>query len=759
MAIRYWRTDGSGNWADNANWDDTSSSGAGGASYPTSSDDVIFDRAYSPAATCTLAATAACKSLTMTGASGITIAGSSNITVWGSVTIPASGVTWTQTENFIISASATITIQMTFDSIAGLIVAPPSIASTITLASNLNLGAKFLYVYGVNGGTIFDSANYQIDCATFGDNLSASARTLTLGTSTINCTAVSFGGGEASSLTVTDTTHTINISSNSATANNFAGKAWGIVNWKSNASAARAHAITFGSGASFVQFNIDQLTDRRDCSLSFSGDFSVSDSCTWKSGGTGNDNPTYRLLIKSSAVGTTRTVTVSAASKTLTITDVDLQDIKVADTNTPTVTLTRVGDCGGNTKTTGGGYIKNVSDPKTVYLDAGTDNANLYSNYWSTSSGGGSPSLNNYPLPQDTAVVDNATWDDTGNTLTINAGLRVGNIDASGLTEANTIVLQSATYYGDLNLSGSGLTVTSTSDTVTIDARVKNEASDTLDINRGGSIGSGSLTVNSYGSGSTVKLLSALTLTGTATLTRGDFDLNGQTLTTTIFSSSNSNTRELKDTAGGGKIIVNGLTGTIFDMSTTTGLTVSNAPDIDIGDSNKTLTADVTFAGGGQAFGDFTVTKHAGDFDCIIQGSNTFGTLTCETPDAGEGGTYKYSDLQLTAETDQDITSLVATGDATNTINLKSTSGGSAATLSDTTGTNTVSYCAIQDITAEGGATWDADDGTNTDGSGNTGWTWPVGGGYAHDVGGVAAASIGKVGGVAAASIGKVGGK
>jgi hypothetical protein len=153
-------------------------------------------------------------------------------------------------------------------------------------------------------------------------------------------------------------------------------------------------------------------------------------------------------------------------------------------------------------------------------------------------------------------------------------------------------------------------------------------------------------------------------------------------------------------------------------------LTVNNAPDVQIGDGTKTLTGDVTFAGGGMTWGDFTVKKHAGNYDCIITGANTFGAVTLETPDA----TYQYSDIQFTSGTDNNITSLVATGTSSYTISIKAVTGASAATLSDTTGTNTLQYCTIQDITVEGGATFDVSDGTSTNVSGNTGWTWPSAG-------------------------------
>lgn len=213
------------------------------------------------------------------------------------------------------------------------------------------------------------------------------------------------------------------------------------------------------------------------------------------------------------------------------------------------------------------------------------------------------------------------------------------------------------------------------------------------------------------------QLTGSPTVTGTVTLIQRYLDLYGQTLTCGNFVSSNSNTREIKDTIGGGKIVLLGVTGTLFDTTTATNLTISNAPDIQIGDGTKTLTADVTFMGAGKTYGDFTVKKHAGNYDCIVTGANTFGVLTLETPDV----TYQYSDLQLTAETTTVISSLVIAGTSSYKPNLTSTTS-THATISDSSGTNIVTNCHITAVDATGGATFALGSGASiTDGE--VGWT------------------------------------
>jgi hypothetical protein len=107
-----------------------------------------------------------------------------------------------------------------------------------------------------------------------------------------------------------------------------------------------------------------------------------------------------RIMLRSSAVGTTRTLTVG----TLSADDCDFRDITIAGTaagGSPT----RAGDCGGNSGVT-------FPAPKTVYWNlAGTQNWSATA--WATTSGG-VPATNNFPLAQDTTV-----FDDTGSAGTV----------------------------------------------------------------------------------------------------------------------------------------------------------------------------------------------------------------------------------------------------------------------------------------------------------------------------------------------------
>lgn len=593
MAANLFTDGGDHNWNTAGNWSD---------GVPTSDDTVTV-----AAGTTSLIinATAVCASFDMTGTAGITISGSSQLTVSGNFTLDAN-CTWTHSGAIIINGAGTITSAgKSMSSITSMRITGASIA--LASSNALNIGTKPLYVNAAS--TTFTTNNNTITCGVFGDNTVSGAITLALGTSTINCTSVVFG---TCTLTKSTATETINITHSAMTTDKWNTASWGTVNITTTNTGAAV--LTQTGAATFNQFNVTQNSDRSDTYIAFTNDITINDSSSWIGGGTDQNDPTYRPLFCSSTDGSARTITVGAASKTLTFTDVDMMDIVVATTNSPTVTGTRVGDCGGNTNA-------GVSTPKTVYVDYGTTSTGYTTGCWSTSSGGGSPSTTNFPLPQDTGVIDNNSFDTTGRVFALNA-VRMGNIDASGLTESQQFTIGAGTYYGDVNLSGSGCATigfASAGVNAIFDARRATTLTITLtDTN----LGQGSLTVTS--NGGTVQLGSDVIITSdkTFTLTKGTLDLNGKTITCGTFSSSNTNTRTLQDAAGGGKIVIIGLTGTKFDLTTGTSLTISNAPDITIGDSASplTYTGDVTaILNSGYTFGDLTICDHAGDYSVLIQ--------------------------------------------------------------------------------------------------------------------------------------------
>jgi hypothetical protein len=472
--------------------------------------------------------------------------------------------------------------------------------SDVSLADDLTIGGGGnLLVNGHASTTSLITNNHTVTCAIFGDGGTAGAVTLTLGSSTINCTNVSFS---AATLTVSDNTATINVTSTADITSNLGNTTWGTggdTSFVYVMTGGKSLTIT-GDSNTVGSFSVSWTSVSIASALIFSGNLTVG---TFSVTGS---SVIARPSIYSTSPSVRRTITASTVSITGAV---DFGRIIGAGAGSWDLSGIASGDLGWNAGIT-------FRTPANYYATTLTANRAITDNIWSTTDDGTADGTSVFPLPQDTIVLNNNTGDNSNKKLTLSTSHRLGGIDASTLTESLTIEFNWNKVCGDIVLPASGLTVSSNASTFYIDSTSKNDASDTLDINSGASFGSVNIILSGY-QGS-YRLLENLTHTGTFTLTDHTLNLNGKTLTTATFSSSNYYTRELQ--FHGGKIVVNGLTGTIFDMSTATNLTVHDAGNIDIGDSNNTLTGDVTLNFGGKTFGDLKLTKHAGNYDYIIAG-------------------------------------------------------------------------------------------------------------------------------------------
>ena len=142
MANRYW-VNGSGNWGtgQTANWSATSG-GSGGASLPSTSDDVFFDE-LSGSGTVTLTSNISCKSLNTTGSSFSFVHGATvyTLTCAGNFTL-SSSTTWNGT--LLLNSASTITTNgvtlrnITFN----------NATATLTLNGALTSSGTFTYTAG-----------------------------------------------------------------------------------------------------------------------------------------------------------------------------------------------------------------------------------------------------------------------------------------------------------------------------------------------------------------------------------------------------------------------------------------------------------------------------------------------------------------------------------------------------------------------------------------------------------------------------------
>jgi hypothetical protein len=180
MASRYFVGTGTWNASLTTNWA-SSSGGAGGASVPTSTDDVFIDGLSGTSTVITTSGTISCLSLNFTGAITPTFAGNGTLSVFGNLTRIAA-MTWTFNGTFKFVATSTgKTIACAGGSwAAGILFA--GVGGGWTLQDALNATSQGITL--TNGA--ITSGNFPINCSSFTSN-NAATRSLTLGASIFTC--------------------------------------------------------------------------------------------------------------------------------------------------------------------------------------------------------------------------------------------------------------------------------------------------------------------------------------------------------------------------------------------------------------------------------------------------------------------------------------------------------------------------------------------------------------------------------------------
>lgn len=639
MADRYW-VGGTASWDATAGtkWA-TTSGGAGGASAPTINDDVFFD-ANSTGTVTFSGGDAIAKSINCTGFTG-TITGATaggSFTVGGSVTLVA-GMTYTNAGLATFTGTGTlITAGKTFSAVT-----VNGSGITLTLGDALNIGSR---VVTVTAGT-FNTAGYNVTSGGLSSS-NTNTRTITLGASTLTIsTASPITFTTSTNLTLNANTSQINLTGNGATLQGGSLTFYNV----SFTSLINPKEIT---GAN--TFNDLFLTTGTSAGLSqliIFGNQTVSGTFTC-AGGSGIG----RGFVLSDTIGTTRTITAAVVSAN----DCDFRDITIAGAAAP-ISPTRAGNCGGNSGIT-------FPAAKTVYR-VGTNGTWGGSSSWALTSGGAG-SNNNFPLPQDTAVIDESTT--LTGTLNL-ASLNISALDCSTRTTGITINFSAAaSRYGSLTL-GSGITVTGTS-AQTFSGR------STLVLTSAGKTITFPIVVEAPSG--TLQLGDALTTSNTITNTLGTLNANNYNLTCTTFASDNSNTRTI--TMGSGLWTLSG-TGTVWTTATTTGLTFNkNTANILLSDTSTTAR---TFTGGGLTYNKLTIGGATGTSTLTIGGANSFSELASDKTVAH---TITLSSNQGTIDT------WTITGTSGNVVTFNSSAAGTRRTFTLTNATTGIDYLAVQDI-------------------------------------------------------------
>jgi hypothetical protein len=343
----------------------------------------------------------------------MTLAGTSvGLTVSGSLEFPATNFTRTYTGTTTFNATTTgKTITTNGVSI--------STANFNGVGGEWTLGSAYIYGVGsitVTNGTFDTSAsNYAVTVLSF-SSTNSNIRTINLNGSTVTL-ASSWNMSTSANATVNAGTSTISMSASSAVFNGGA-LTYYNVQFTSTTSTTSTKSITGAN--TFNNLTIATIATAGCNRISISADQTINGTLT----ATGSDG-NRRMFVSSNTTGTARTLTCAAIAA---MTDVDFRDITIAGVAAP-LSGTRLGDCNGNTDITFGAGVD-----KYWNLAGG---GNWSSTAWATSSGGAVANTN-FPLVQDTVIIEN-TGLNTSATVTINAGYNIGIFDMSTRSNAMTL--------------------------------------------------------------------------------------------------------------------------------------------------------------------------------------------------------------------------------------------------------------------------------------------------------------------------------
>jgi hypothetical protein len=645
MATRYW-VGGTGNWSDATNhWAATSNGAPNVANLPTSADDVVFDNnsntgtsAFTVTVDGTSASPSLCANFSTSGLDGamtVSMSATAVLYCYASMTLPAANLTWTG-----VSGAALYFVSTT----TGNTFTPNSVTLTLTHVIFAGGGGAWTLVGTLSCNTLytnygtFNTGSYPIICSGFVRNQSSLAGTVNLGSSAITSSSTTAVSMIATNFTLNAGSSTISCSNASPT---FAGA--GLTYNNVSFTSTNGGGITITGANTFTSFSITNLTASNRKLLTFGANQTVSGTLTLNS----SNIATRRLLIVSDVVGTQRTITLNGTLASMT--DCDFRDIVTAGTY-GTWTGTRIGNGLNNS-----GITFNAA--KTVYWNLAAG-GNWAATAWATSSGG-TPAANNFPLAQDTAIIQN-TGLNTSATITYDVAWMFGTLDSSTRSNAFTLTIAATVtpnVCGNITLSsattitiggGTGFVLYGYGITQTITSNSASNASP--------------LTINSVGG--TCIFADNFTTPATITLNNGTLNLNNNTITCLTFS-SNSNTNVRTLAFGTGTIELTGNNATIWNCASVTNFTITGTPTVNCTYSGSTGTRTIS----NPTFSNVWIVNFnvSAGSDNIVMGSGTNINYTGFTGTQTLTGTSIYGNLTYGTG----MTTVTGTG----TLQLAGTSG------------------------------------------------------------------------------------
>jgi phage baseplate assembly protein gpV len=593
MADRYW-VGGTANWDGTAGtkWA-TTSGGAGGASVPTSADNVFFD-ANSGAVTVTLNAIGECNNLNFTGFTGTWSAVNYPITIYGNLTVVAA-MTWNGGAMTFNGATTGKTVTTNGKTLTG-----SSLTFNTTGGGWILQDALVCDNIGVYSGTL-DTNSKNV---TVNSSITLSGGTLTCGASTIIALSWVIFGGTLNAGTSTIKIDPLGTSSFATATFSFAATYYNFEIYGAQTN------VNFAANSVFTNLKIAPITSSAQVSLSAN----ITVSGTFTSNGTSVQN---RNFIYSNL----RNVQRGINAATVSIQDTDFRDIDANGAAVPwALTTQRAGDLGNNSDI-------NFPAPVTRYAVAPGNWSSTA--VWSTTSGGATGA--SVPLPQDTAVFDASTGPGT---YTFNVS-NIGGVDASACGARVLTLPAPINVYKSFILSPA-LTFTHNTYQILF-------------------LGAGSNTINTATKqiyyayiGGNYTLAGDLSLVSNLLLNGGVFVANGKNVTC-AYVDVNLNTfywDSLTVYMGSGtwRLTNSGtcwsyVSGSLFTETSTIEIAASAA-------------STYTFAGGGQTYYGFLVSGSTGASTVAITGNNTFNTISSTKSNAY---TLRFTNGQTTTVTNWSV--------------------------------------------------------------------------------------------------------
>jgi hypothetical protein len=405
-------------------------------------------------------------------------------------------------------------------------------------------------------------------------------------------------------------------------------------------------------------------------------------------------NGSYPVIVKSQTQGTQATIYKPSGKVCLDF--VLMQDIRANGLPNGSGGIQTTFFAGASSVNLGNNTNWNFSSCNAFYWVGDNGNWSDYANHWATSSGG-TTFQTTVPGANDDVYFDANSFTTGGRTVNVDVstvnvrdmkwGSATYNPTFTGSTEIRV--------YGDLEL------ISNMNQNFT--GEWKFMASDTGHVlNSGGkSMTNVSFIGGNSGAGAW-KLLNPLNVSNNLNFDNGTLISNNKDINTKNFNSTTSNTRSLQ---------LGSSTVTVLNGSWNPA-TLTNAQLVE-GTSTIVMTgtgSSSAFYGNNLTYNNVTFTT-TGTLAASLAGSNTFNTLKVE------------KGLTLSVESaNQNMNQLVANGTCANLINIKSSTPGTQATFTKTSGVVNATFLNLTDIKAQGGATFNANYSNNI--SNNTGWNF-----------------------------------